>query len=151
MARKPRSTVVPLVGSKFPAQAGVPGGEALLSDLQSEFIDWLIDPNRAGTQKDWAEAHGITSMMLSRWKKENYFVRVWRERADRVNGGPERVQQVADALFQASLQDWRAAAKYLEWVERMSPPRRPQNENGDLRDMDDEEFKAKLAEVLKGA
>lgn len=42
-----------------------PGGDA----LRGEFARWLIDPHRSGSQRDWAEAHGVRAEALSVWRK----------------------------------------------------------------------------------
>lgn len=137
---------------QYPPQKGMPPAESLLSEDERDFLDWLIDPQREGNQKEWADARGIRPQRITEWKRKPYFQKAWRDLADRVNGGPERVQKLMDTLYQQALAgDTKSADIYFRQVDKTSPPRKHVAETGDLRDMSDEDFRAKLAEFLKGA
>ena len=54
--------------------------------LKAEFAAWYFDPDRVGTQKQWAEEHGCGASTLTAWKSEDWFIaeqEKWKERLDR--------------------------------------------------------------------
>lgn len=138
-----------VLAKRYPPQRGLPSNESLCSPLQLEFIDWLLDPQRQGSQRQWAKDHELAEHTVLDWKRTQWFVKVWRERAEKLNGGPERIQNVVDSLYQASLQDWRAAQAYLAWVDKTSPPPAKKRDDSALSDMSDEEFEAILKAHLE--
>lgn len=36
--------------------------------LRAEYADWLLDPERVGTQQEWALAHKVSEFTVARWK-----------------------------------------------------------------------------------
>lgn len=54
--------------------------------LKAEFAAWYFDPDRAGTQKDWAHEHECAASTLTAWKSEDWFVaeqEKWKERLEK--------------------------------------------------------------------
>lgn len=42
-------------------------------DLKTEYVAWLLDPDRSPTlQKDWARAHGLHEVTVSRWRHDDF-------------------------------------------------------------------------------
>lgn len=65
-------------------EAGVQGRD--LEALKGEFAIWYFDPDKSGSQKGWAEEHGVHPTTLSSWKAEDWFVaeqEKWKERLER--------------------------------------------------------------------
>lgn len=54
--------------------------------LRIEYAEWLIDPDRTGTQEQWAEAHGVHFVTVSRWKKHPEVVGVLAAFRERLAG-----------------------------------------------------------------
>lgn len=94
-----------------------------LSDVQVEFIEWLLDPAKdKGTQKEWAAAHSVPLDSGWRWKKTRFFREAWEKRAAELNGGPDRVQNVINAMYEKALEgDVPAAKAYLAHVGKTTP------------------------------
>lgn len=70
--------------TEAPADYGQQGqSSAKLEALRIEFGSWLVSPDRQGTQREWAAAHGISDPgTLSHWKKRPEVMAViaaWRE------------------------------------------------------------------------
>lgn len=49
-------------------------GESIPDSVKTAFVMWLVDPNRQGTQGQWAAEHGLAQETVSRWKGEDPFV-----------------------------------------------------------------------------
>lgn len=115
-----------------------------ISPMQSEFLDWLTDPQKEGSQNTWAKEHKIPATALTAWKKEKFFREEWDKRATKLFGGPDRVQALMEALYQAGLGgDVKAINTYLQVIEKHTPKRIVQNE-GSADDMSDDELAAAL-------
>lgn len=122
-----------------------------VSEAQSEFIDWLLDPERQGSQVKWAEDRGMSPATVSKWKKEPFFRMEWQERADKLNGGIERTQQVIDALFEAATvgKDTKAMSLYLQYIDKFTPKRVTINEDHKPEELSDEQLAAAIASLRK--
>lgn len=46
-----------------------------LTDKQAQFLIWYMDPDRTGTQKQWAKEHGVHETLLPQWKSKDWFTR----------------------------------------------------------------------------
>lgn len=94
-----------------------------VSDLQAEFIDWLLDPEKKGSQNEWARAHGVSPSTLSFWKKTDViFKTAWERRAAELNISPERIQDIVNKLFaKAKEGDVKAIELYLRFTEKYTP------------------------------
>lgn len=129
---------------KYPKQFLGIDPSAFVSEKQSQFIDYMLDPNH-GTQTQWARDNDLNPNTVSQWKKERFFMEEWDKRAKKVNGGIEKVQRVIDALFtQAVAGDVKAMSLYLQYVEKFTPTRKVVEEDRSVQDMTDEELAAQL-------
>lgn len=115
-----------------------------LTDLQKEFLEWLVDPNKQGTQEQWAKAHGVAVKTPYNWKKESIFRKAWEDRAYELSGGPERVTAVIDKLFEKATVDGdvKAMQLYLQYVDKFTPKRQVETVSKQLADLSDEELAA---------
>lgn len=117
-----------------------------ISDVQSEFIDWLLDPTKGkGSQADWARAHGLPTVTPGGWKKYKWFREEWEKRALAINGGIERVQILVDTLFEkAKTGDVKAIQLYMEYVDQYTPKQVRVIEDRSTSDLSDEELASAL-------
>lgn len=87
--------------------------------MRLEFANWFFDPNRSGTQEEWAREHGVAPSTLSDWKRHPEFralIASWRE-----TYRPEFVQ-VVDAMFRkAKAGDVQAARLLGDWLGENEP------------------------------
>lgn len=99
-----------------------PNGDNV-SDLQAEFIDWLLDPEKVGSQNDWAKSHGVAASTLSAWKKKDRIFRSeWERRAAELNINPDRIQELVNTLFRKGADgDVKAIELYLRFTEKYTP------------------------------
>ena len=51
--------------------------------------EWCLEFPRRETQKEWAEANGVTPRTLNNWLRDPRFLRLWRERSDASFASPE--------------------------------------------------------------
>jgi hypothetical protein len=124
-------------------------GERILPEMWSEFIDWLVDPNRSpATQQEWAVLHGVHGDSTSRWKHNPDFIREWEARAQRLNVGVERTQAVVNSLYaQAVKGDTKAASLYLQYIDKFTPKQRLVVEDAEVEGLSDEELLAELDRI----
>lgn len=125
-------------------------GEIQLSDVQKEFLEWLVDPRTSaekGTQKEWAKAHDVQPETPSRWKQDMAFRRAWDRRLHDLNISPDRIQRVIDEVYGiiengSHADKIKAATLYLQFINRLSPKdKAPAGEpEKDIEDMSDEEL-----------
>jgi hypothetical protein len=128
---------------------GVTNAE-LLTAIQSEFLDWWLDPAREGTQTDWAKAHGLQPNKIGEWKRQPWFRKEWERRARELNLGPEKVQAVIAAVHAAALNGNVAAQKlYLQYAKELLPPALKRDEPRPLKEMSTEELKAAVAKLME--
>lgn len=128
---------------QFQAREGV-------TELQVEFIDWLLDPSKdKGTQLAWSEAHGISMRSLQVWKKDKRFIDEWEKRAAEAYGGMERLQKILDTLYETAIDkgDVKAINLYLQYVDRYTPRKVVVKEGTSVQDLSDEEL-AQLGENI---
>jgi hypothetical protein len=115
-----------------------------------EFIEWLVNPERQGNQKEWAEAHGIHVNTLFNWKKQKFFRDEWEKRAAELNVSPERTQAVINAIFKAAKNGDTSAAKlYLEYINKFTPTQRVITEDKGVQSLTDEELAAQAEENIR--
>lgn len=117
-----------------------------VSSTQIEFIEWLCDMDRVGTQIEWATTHGVSRDTVSRWKREPLFVDAWNARLKELNVHPVRIQRVLDAIWQKAVDgDSKAASLYLQYVEKFTPQQKVIVRDKTISEMSDNE----LAESLR--
>jgi hypothetical protein len=114
-----------------------------LTELQLEFIDWVLDPSKAkGTQVEWCAEHNISVRAVQKWKKTKLFTDEWEKRAAEAYGGQERLTKILDALFDAATEkgDVKAMNLYLQYTDRYTPTRVVRTEGTALTDLSDKEL-----------
>ncbi len=120
-----------------------------LHEKQLQLIDWLTDPNRQGTHKDFARTIETTPETVYRWKKLPEFRAEWDKRLVELNIRPDRVQAVVEELWKAASNPGRdqvkAAQLYLAFVDRYSPKITLVHDKRALAEITDEELDAMLA------
>ena len=98
-----------------------------VSDLQAEFIEWLLDPNKQGSQNEFARQHNVAVSTLSNWKKKDaIFKTEWERRAAELNVSTDRIQAVIEAIYQSATnsdakEHVKAATLYLQYVDKFTP------------------------------
>lgn len=99
------------------------GVDHVLSAIQQEFIDWLLDPSKdKGNQAEWARERNVSPHTVTNWKTGKTFIAELDARARKVNGGTERVQRIVDAMYDKALGgDTKAMQLYLEYVDKFTP------------------------------
>lgn len=114
-----------------------------------EFVRWLCTPESdrpadQKTQADWARANGFTVAMPSVWKRDPRVRRLIEDRCRELNIEPDRVQQVINAMFRNATQgDVKAAALYLQFIDKLNP-KRIIIEDRTLSQLSDEEMRDRL-------
>lgn len=125
----------------------------MVTDLKAEFIQWLVDPGRVGTQAEWAQAHGITPRTLNNWKKDPAFKAEMDRTLAQFNVDSLRIQKVVDAMWdKASQGDVKAAELYLRYIEKIQPSRPVLEDDTDVSKLSDQELLAALqsaTEILR--
>lgn len=128
-----------------------PEGAVNLSEAQDQFIEWLVDPNRVGSQNDFARKLGVNPGTLSKWKKDGPFKEKWEKRLLDLNVSPDRIQQVVESLFVNAVgsgpQSVKAAELYLRFVDRFTP-KEIHETRGSARDLSDEELTRSVEENI---
>jgi hypothetical protein len=121
-------------------------GERVLPDQWTEFIDWLVDPERQPrTQKEWAVLNGLNPDSVTRWKRNPDFLRQWESRARELNVSVERTQAVVNSLFAQAVQgDTKAASLYLQYIDKFTPKQRIVMEDAEVEGLSDAELLAEL-------
>lgn len=129
-------------------------GNLELTEGQLAFIDWLVDPQREGSQADFARQLQVHPSTLTLWKKDRSFKHQWEERLAELNVDPDRIQNVIDALYKAALRgDVKAMQLYLQYVDRFTPTTATVIEDRRVQDMTDEDIATSLRghlQVLEG-
>jgi hypothetical protein len=101
-------------------------------ELRMEFAKYLTDPNRVGTQEEWARKHGVAASTLSDWKRHpevRGLLSQWRETYK-----PD-FAQVVDAMFQkAKAGDVQAARLLGDWLGENAPTKIDQTTRTTLAD-----------------
>ena len=102
-------------------------GTQIMPESWKGLLDWLLQgPERSpSTQKAWAAQNSIHEDSIRRIKRDPRFIREWDRRAAELTVNPERVQSVVDALWQRAAEgDTKAAALYLQYIDKFTPKRR---------------------------
>ena len=119
-----------------------------LTALQLEYVEWLCDPERQGSKKEWARAHGIAESTVFRWQNDRSFKATYEQRLAELNVSPDRIQAVVDALWAAASRgDTKAASLYLQYVDRLQP-KRVVIEDARVTGLSDEELREELDALL---
>lgn len=124
--------------------------DEFISEAQAAAIEWLVDPERVGSQKELAARIGVDQTTLSKWKKDYLFRKAWDRRLADLNVSPDRIQRVIDSIFSSATSgDMKAADLYLRYVDRFTPKVAVVNESRDIKEMSDEELALELENGLK--
>lgn len=95
-------------------------------------IDWLTDPRPTtkpkpegkGSQAAFCKEIGVNDRTMVEWKAMPKFRAAWDKRCHELNVNPGRVQDIINTLHEKAVEgDVKSAKLYLEYVERISPPR----------------------------
>lgn len=132
-AEKARKAAIAAAPPETPAEAG-------LTEAQTAYLDWLVDPERDGTKTAYASTHGHGLQTLRNWEKRPDFRRQIEQRMDEMGASPERAAQIVNALFKAAMTgDVPAMKLYLEYTKRFTPTSKVVVDRG-LEAMSDEEL-----------
>ena len=136
------------VGMAHESVARVKAQGGLLSALQLEYIEWLADPERLGSKKEWARSHGVAESTVFRWQNDRWFKAAYEQRLAELNVSPDRIQAVVDSLWTAASRgDTKAASLYLQYVDRLQP-KRVVIEDARVAGLSDDELAAELQALL---
>lgn len=124
--------------------------DELVNETQAQVIEWLVDPERHGSQRDLAARLGIHEATISKWKKDYLFRRAWDKRLADLNVAPDRIQRVIDSIYNAACkEDMKAAELYLKFVDRFTPKVQVQGaEDKKVAEMSDEELAKQLRQGI---
>lgn len=117
---------------------------------QADFIEWLVDPSRVGSQNDFARKIGVNPATLTKWKKHDAIFRAaWQKRCDELNVDPETIQDIVQAIKREALNgDMKAAELYLKFVDRFTPKVKIESESVAPKELSDEELERELRELI---
>lgn len=113
---------------------------------QDEFLDWLTDPERQGSQNEWARSRGLAGQTVSAWKRDDpFFQDALRRRMAERNLDPESIQDILDALKKEAKGGNVQAAKYLlDYIRYLQPTPPTVDISRPAEEMTDEELAAAL-------
>lgn len=134
--------------------------ETGLTPPQAAYLDWLMTPlaERSGDvpadKSSYAKSVGVNRRTLYDWERKPAFRQEWEKRARAVQGSPERLQAVLDALYGAATHpdgpSVQAAKLWLETLEKIQPPTRKvettSTKKVEIESLTDEELEALLAQ-----
>lgn len=101
-------------------------GKAVMPELQSEYLDWLLSDDRfPDTEAEWCRAHNVARDTCAKWKRDRRFKEQWERRATDKNISPDRLQRVIDVLYTSAVGtgDVAAAKQFLLYAEKLLPPK----------------------------
>lgn len=136
--------------SENPGDKWIDGPDGpIMPDKQREFMEWLIDPERRGTQKQMSEKLGVSTERLRVWKHDPRFKAELDKRLAELNIDAYRVQQVVDAMWLAATQerDTKAAGLYLQYVGKFMPTQRIEVSKS-IESLSDEELAAEVRQLI---
>lgn len=144
---QPHPDGLPYGQSTWFKSRGVPKRTELTA-TQLEFVEWLCDMERQGTQVAFAADHGVAGATLTTWKRDPLFIEHWNNRLKELNVHPVRIQRVLDAIWTAAIGgDTKAASLYLQYVERFTPKQQIIVRDKAISEMSDSELADSLREV----
>jgi hypothetical protein len=115
-------------------------GKLIMPELQSRYLDWLLEEDRQGTDKTWARENGVSWETIKKWKQDPRFKEMWERRSVERNLNPGRLQKMIDVLYESAVKsrDYKAAKDYLSWAEKFLPPKEIRRDNTVSHLTDDE-------------
>lgn len=131
-------------------------GQAVMPELQSAFLDWLLTPEseREHTSiASWAKANGVNASTCGVWKKDPRFRREWEQRAAANNISVDRMQNVIETIYQAAVdrnnlkEALPAARLYMQYVEKINPPVVVERDNS-VEHLTDDELLAEIGQLM---
>lgn len=115
-----------------------------LTNTQTEFIEWLTDPMRDGTKREWAREHDVTDRTLRNWEQTATFKDVLQKKLDTLNLSEERIGAAVNKLYEKGMEgDVRALERYIDYADEVAP-RRLRNEDESVEALSDEELATEL-------
>lgn len=120
------------------------------------FLEWLVDPDRTGSQAEYARTNGHDPSTLTKWKKDELFIRAWEKRLAAMNVSPERTQSLMDIAHDIAQNGdakdadrLKAVELYMRLVDKISPNRVVIEDSRSASDLSDEELASELeAQVI---
>jgi hypothetical protein len=126
-----------------------PRNEDGLTAQQAEFLEWLVDPQRQGSQSAKARELGLSPPTVVEWKRNIFFRKAWDKKLAELNVSPERTQNVMEAAYAEAIKgNVKAMELYMRLVDRISPNRVVVEEKRPVSEMSDGELAAKAREHL---
>lgn len=124
-------------------------GVLVMPDRQRMFLEWLVDPERKGSQRAFAEALGVAEGRLRVWKKDPRFRAELDARLLELNVDQYRIQRVVEAMWKCAVEerDTKAASIYLQYVGRFVPTQRVIQDQT-VAALSDAELDAELAALV---
>jgi nitrogen regulatory protein PII len=126
-----------------------PGGKP--PEIVHDYVDWLCTPEAdrdPRTKTAWAKEHTVDYSTVKRWDTDDRVKQLITLRANSLNMGPERVQQVMNAIYnKAKGGDMTAAKLYMDHVDKITPRKTGKEDLSDLTAEELAELAALSAEV----
>lgn len=124
-------------------------GQDVPPERQSAFIEWLVsDVRKPETEKEWAAENGISPATLTNWKKNRKFREEWERQALDRNISVETTQDVMRTIIKSAKRgDVTSAKHYMNWVERMLPPKQIERDES-ISHLSDEELETEIRRLL---
>jgi hypothetical protein len=123
-----------------------------LYEGQPEFLDWLVDPERGGSQNEYGRSHGILPSTLARWKrKDPFFQKALRERLIEQNLDPVGIADILTEMRRKAQQgDVQAAKLVLDYMKFLNPTAGEEAPLADASDLSDDDLLLEIeAELAK--
>jgi hypothetical protein len=122
------------------------------------YVEWYCTPEFARaelglpvSEAEWCRVNNFDNSSPRKWRgKRNVKKAIERQFAES-NVSPDRVQAVVEAMHKAATQgDTKAAALFLQYIDRLAP-KRVVIEDRRIESLSDEEFQQEVEKVLAGA
>lgn len=122
-----------------------------ITPIQREFLDWYLDPNRQGTQNEWARQHGLASSTISSWKQRDpFFQAALNEGLAERNLDPENLASIVSAMSKKAQEGDVQAAKFVwDYLKTVDPSFGKPDAERPLHDYSDEEIEEALREAAR--
>lgn len=116
----------------------------------TEYVDWLLDPNRQGTKTEFADHLGVHHDTLYKWDKDDRVKKLIDDQCRAMSVNAITRQRVVNAMAdRAQKGDTQAAKIWLAYSSQFLPPPERQVTDRKLDDMSDDELRLELAQHLE--
>lgn len=132
----------------------MPRAEDDVTALRRRYMEWLLTPKaerQPATKRGIAEELRRSEKTLRDWEALPDFRAEWEARAREAMGGPERLKEIADALFAQALdpesrKQVQAAKLFAELIGAHTPPAPEVNVNLDISKIPTEDLERFVAQ-----